>query len=364
MANVFDYFPWRGDLTMAQSEFCDVDRLLLCELVYTDIDAIEPRPLDEICTELSLQVKTMTASEKKKFLHLKQDERLYEELSVSPRFRSCRIGNCISSFIPELEQQFAAMTVELPDGTVAVVYRGTDWSLIGWKEDINMAYCDILPSQERAVDYLRSVGSQYQCPLRIMGHSKGGNLAIFAGSFCGEEIASRILEITSLDAPGFGESVLQSDGYKRIADRVRTILPRSSIVGALFTNTGKFSIVESSSTPLMQHITYNWEIMGNHFLTVAERDGMSQLVGSAVNEWIGRLEPEKRKKFIDTVWSLLASTDIEELGDLLDGKNAVTMIKNYNALDEESRNLIGEILAMLKECTKESFHDLLAQWKK
>ena len=364
MADVFEYFPWRGDLSMQAAPFCDVDRLLLCELAYVDFDADVPRMLPKLCGEVLEKYAKLPSQQKKKFFHLKQDERLLRELSASPRFGNCQVASCVSRFDPKAEQQFAAMTVLLPDDTAAVVFRGTDWSLIGWKEDINMAYCDLLPSQESAVEYLRMIGEKYKFPLRIMGHSKGGNLSIFASSFSGEEIASRILEVTSLDGPGFGETVLASAGYQRIADRVRTILPRSSIVGALFTRTGKFSVVESKATPLTQHITYYWEIMGGNFVTVAERDGTSQLLESAVNEWIRSLEPAQRKKFIDTVWSLLASTDITELGELLDGKNAMTVIKNYQTLDEESKRLIGETLSRLRDCTKDSLRELINQYKK
>ncbi|MBE6611182.1 MAG: DUF2974 domain-containing protein [Ruminococcaceae bacterium] len=364
MADLFEYFPWRGDLSMTAAPFCDVDRLILSELAYIDFDADTPQPLPDLCQKVLSKIEGKSNAEKKKILHLKQDEQLLRELSTCKRFKNCLIGSCVSQFDPEIEQQFAAMTVILPDETAACVYRGTDWSLIGWKEDINMAYCDVLPSQQSAVHYLRQAMERYETKFRVMGHSKGGNLAIFASAFCGEPLQDRILEVTSLDGPGFGELVIRSDGYKNIADRVRTVLPKSSIVGALFTNTGKFAVIESKSSPIMQHIPYTWEILGPNFVTVAERDGTSQLIGTAFNDWIRGLEPERRKLFIDTVWSLLADTEIYDLDDLLNGRNTLTVIKNYNALDESSKRMIGETLGKLRESVKESFGELIEQSKK
>ncbi len=361
MANLFDYLKWRGDLSLSQSELCDVDRLILSELCYMDFPSEGIESIPEHCRRVLAKLDSSAA--RKKLLHHKQDEQLLMELSISRRFEKMLISDFVSEFDAELEVQFAAMCVILSDNTVACIFRGTDWSLIGWKEDFNMAHFETLPSQRRALSYLETIGEKYKCPIRVMGHSKGGHLAIFASSFCNKSISDRIIDVTSLDGPGFGEDVISSDGYKNMSDRIRNFIPRSSIVGALFMNTGRFSVVESQAKSLMQHIPYNWEVIGSNFVTAAERDGTSQLVGSALNDWIASLTPETRKRFIDTVWSLLDGADITELGELLDGRNTFAIVKKYNALDEDSRKLIGETLTLLRECAKDSLIDLIEHYK-
>ncbi len=340
----------------------DADRLIFSELAYIDFGNDGPKPLHILCGEMLRKIDAIRNSGAKlKLLHHKQDEELLSVLAETPRFRDLMIAHCESRTSRTREEQFAAMTVYLPDDSAACVFRGTDWSLVGWKEDFNMSYSDALPAQLSAVKYLSRIGNLHGGKLRVMGHSKGGNLAVYAAAFAPEEVSRRVCEITSLDGPGFCEKVMESVEYGFIKDKVRTFMPKASIVGVLFSRTGRFTVIESRASGLMQHIPYNWEIMGAGFVTASEQDGSSQLVEDALNEWIRGMTPEERKKFVDTVWSVLADLKIDEFDDLLDGKNARAIIKNYAALDDEARTLISETLAKLRSCTKASLRDLYAQ---
>lgn len=361
MAGIFDYLKWRGDILMSAVPLTDADRLILSELSYIDFGNEEPKPLAQLCTEMLHKIEVIRKSgARMKLLHHKQDEELMRVLSQSPRFRELMIGHCESRISREREEQFAAMTVYLPDNSAACVFRGTDWSLVGWKEDFNMSYCEALPAQLSAVRYLARIGAVHGGELRVMGHSKGGNLAVYAAAFAPADIASRVVDITSLDGPGFCEVVMDSPEYAAIADKVRTFMPKASIVGVLFSRTGRFTVIESRASGVMQHIPYNWEIMGAGFITASEQDGSSQLVEDTLNDWIRTMTPKERKKFIDTVWSVLADLKIDEFYELLDGKNARAIIKNYAALDEEARTLIGETLAKLRTCAKASLRELIS----
>ncbi len=365
MANIFDYLKWRGDISFLAVPLCNADLLIFSELAYIDLCADTPQPLPELCrTALKKQEIIRNSGARQTMLHHKQDEQLLSELAQSPRFADVKIGYCESRTDKELEEQFSAMTVLLPGGSLLVVFRGTDWSLVGWKEDFNMAYCEVLPAQKSALEYLTRIACLHDGNLHVTGHSKGGNLAVYASAFVPEEISRRIIGVTSLDGPGLNQKILFSSEYAAISNRVRTFMPSASIVGTLFSHTGKFSIIRSRGRGVMQHIPYNWEIMGGDFVTAAERDGTSQLVAVTLNEWLAELSEEQRRTFIDTVWSVLANVDINELGELLEGKNARAIIKNYNALDEDSKRLIGDTLAKLRECAKGSLGELIAQAKK
>lgn len=365
MAGIFDYLKWRGDISMSAVPLTDADRLILAELCYIDLGAGEPTPLDELCHEaLRRQQIIVDSGSTHSLLHHKEDEELMRELIKSPRFSELKIGYCENKFSKSAEEQFAAMTVFLPYGAVLVVFRGTDWSLVGWKEDLNLTYADVLPAQKSAAEYLNRIAALHEGDLYVTGHSKGGNLAIYASAFCDAAVSERIVNVTSLDGPGFGEHIMNSPEYERIKDRVYTYMPSASIVGAILSRTGRFSIIKSRTHGFAQHIPYNWEIMGGGFVTGAERDGTTQLVELALNDWITGLTGEERKKFIDTVWSVFADLRIDELGDIFDGKNTRAIIKNYNSMDEESRRYISDTLAKLRECAKASLGELIAQMKK
>lgn len=365
MAGIFDYLKWRGDISLSQVPLTDADRLILAELAYVDLVAEEPIPLADICVNaLKRQTVISDSGSSHSLFHFKKDEKLLRELIKSPRFCEINIGYFESQYSKKREEQFAAMTAFLPDGRAAVVFRGTDWSLVGWKEDLNLAYSNELPAQKSAAEYLVKIAKMHGGDIYVTGHSKGGNLAVYAAALAPEDIASRIIDVTSLDGPGFGESFMESSEYIRIKDRVRTYMPSASIVGAILSRTGKFSVIKSRSTGFAQHMPYNWEIMGGGFITDAQRDGTTQLAEVALNEWISSLSPDERKRFIDTVWSVFSNVGVEELADLFDGKNTRAIIKNYNSMDEESREYISQTLAKLRECMKVSFRELITETKK
>ena len=365
MAGIFDYLKWRGDISLKAVPFSDADRLILSELAYVDLVADEPTPLADVCVNvLKRQTVISDSGSSHTLMHFKKDEKLLRELIKSPRFSEINIGYFESQYSKKRGEQFAAMTAFLPDGSAAVVFRGTDWSLVGWKEDLNLTYSDELPAQRSAVEYLTKIAQIHDGDIYVVGHSKGGNLAVYAATMAPESVTQRIIDVTSLDGPGFGEAFMASPEYARIKDRVRTYMPSASIVGAILSRTGKFSVIKSRSTGFAQHIPYNWEIMGGGFITDAQRDGTSQLAEVALNEWISSLSPDERKKFIDTVWSVFSNVGVTELADLFDGKNTRAIIKNYNSMDEESRAYISETLAKLRECVKASFRELIIETKK
>ncbi len=365
MAGIFDYLEWRGDISLTAVPLCDADRLIFSELSYIDLGADEPLPMPELCPKtLKKQEVIKNSGSRQTILHHKQDEKLLEMLSKAPRYADVKIGYCESKTNKKREEQFAAMTVFLPDSSLIIVFRGTDWSLVGWKEDFNMSYCEVVPAQKSALDYLIRIASLCDGKLHITGHSKGGNLSIYSAVSAPSEIAERIIDVTSLDGPGFCESLISSPEYAAIKERIQTYMPSASIVGTLFSHTGKFAIIKSRGRGFMQHIPYNWEIMGGGFVTAAVRDGTSQLIETTLNDWLFGIPIDERRKFIDTVWSVITELGIDELGELLDGKNARAIIKNYHSLDEDSRLLISDILTKLRESAKASLGELISQAKK
>ncbi len=365
MANIFDYLKWRGDIPMTAVPFTVADRLILAELSYVEFANDGPLPIGDLCRDMLKKIDIIKQSgAKMSLIHHKQDLKLMEALIESPRFSGLLLGHCEKRTDKGREEQFAAMTVYLPNDTAACVFRGTDWSLVGWKEDFNMAYCDVLPAQESAVAYLNRIGNIHDGKIVTLGHSKGGNLAVYASAFCNEEVSKRIVDVTSLDGPGFCDRVLNSPEYRFLSDKVHTYIPKASIVGTLLSRMGKFSIIESKGTGVIQHVPYNWQIMGADFVIAAKRDGSGQLVEDALNDWIKSMTADERRTFIDTVWSVLSATDMDELGDLLDGDNYRAIQKKYKNLSDEERKLISEALNKLRESAKASLHELLKESRK
>jgi hypothetical protein len=213
--------------------------------------------------------------------------------------------------------QFAAVTFDLPDGTHYVAFRGTDSTIVGWREDFNMAFESPIPAQSAAVKYLAEAAAATTGPLIIGGHSKGGNLAVYAAAHADAEIQSRIRLIYSFDGPGLDDATMASEGYAGIASRIRSFVPQQSVVGLLMTYHPEYTVVKSDGVGLLQHDSFTWQVLGTGFIAVTELDVSSQLVDQTVHAWLSQVSKEQRKVFVDTIFDILEATGANTVKELL-----------------------------------------------
>ena len=182
MATVFDYLKWRGDLSFAQDPLNPVDGLIFCALSYIPFVGQAAETPNEPIALRDAAADFLSLDDYESRVRAKNDAMMLRAAAETARFGGCKMVLYRDQFAPEEETQFAAMTFLLPDDTAFVAFRGTDRSLVGWKEDFNMAFQEAVPAQLLAQDYVREVAAEYVMPLRLGGHSKGGNLAVFAAA--------------------------------------------------------------------------------------------------------------------------------------------------------------------------------------
>ena len=200
MSNVCDYVKWRGDLELKDFEFNEIDNLILTRLAYFPFEMLINKGEEISITELSQRFKR--ADKTKIKVLWPEDNKLIPLLGNSERFGKIIATNFVNKINREQEKQFSAITLLLPDNTIFVSYRGTDDTLIGWKEDFNMSFKSHVASQLDAVEYLNNVASKYENKIRVGGHSKGGNLAVYASIFAKSDVKNRIINIYNNDGPG------------------------------------------------------------------------------------------------------------------------------------------------------------------
>ena len=182
MGNIFDYLTWRGDLTFTQDPPNAVDALIFSTLTYVDYGEKAARDPDTAVTLRECTEEFFSLEDPEGRARSKKDVELLRRAAETVRFGQCRLCLFQSRFLPEQETQFAAMTFLPDDGTMFLAYRGTDNSLVGWKEDFNMTFQQTIPAQRLAQEYIRQAALAYTAPMRVAGHSKGGNLAVFAAA--------------------------------------------------------------------------------------------------------------------------------------------------------------------------------------
>lgn len=361
MPNIFDYIAWRGDLSFKQSAFNDVDNLVLSRLSFLPFDNIVPSPdfpeagrvpLAECGTAL------LEADHRGLEFNLKDDLRLLQELVKSRRFRNMRLFAYVNHIDEESEKQFAALVAEVGDGSAYVSFRGTDKSLVGWKEDFNMSFMSEIPSQRQAVRYLEQVAEFCPAAIRVGGHSKGGNLAVYAAAFSAPAIQERLTKIYNNDGPGFHLEVLGNPGFSVVLGRTSTFVPQTSVVGMLLEHEEKYTIVKSSETGLFQHDLYSWQVMGRELVCLDKVTQSSRFIDQTLKTWLRNMDAEKRGEFVDALFGVLASTGAKTFDDLADNwyENALCIGKSLYRMDPYMRRVVRKTLwAMFKAGRKNLF---------
>ncbi|MFR2858233.1 DUF2974 domain-containing protein [Bifidobacterium scardovii] len=274
----------------------------------------------------------------------KLTQHLYEAVARSPRFAPIRLDGYADRFSRERQMQFAAVTMLLPDGTLAVVFRGTDDTFVGWKEDFNMAFQYPVPAQHAAAEYVNGVARLWRGPLVLLGHSKGGNLAVYAALNAPEKVAERITKVYSLDGPGFPSSVVNSPAYAAMMDRIEKIVPDSSIVGMIFETPEPCRVVRSDQQGPMQHLAFSWQVNGDDFDYLPEVAHSSQLFNQSLNSWLESMSTEQRERTVDALFSILHASNTDSISGLMNaGLKAVpNMIGTFVGLSDEDRRHLLE----------------------
>ena len=355
MANIFDYLNWRGDLDFKQSEFNDVDNLIITRFAYFPFDDIIKE--NEIATIKELSTRFQNLDFSKVQVLQKEDLDLFPALGNSNRFGQLKVTKYINVIDDEKEKQFSAITVFLPDKTIYVAYRGTDNTLVGWKEDFNLSFKSHLSSQISAKNYLEEVAKKYSGKLRVGGHSKGGNLAVYAASFANEKVKKRIINVYNNDGPGFMDDVTKSKEYLNILNKIHTFIPQSSVIGRLLSHKEKYTIVESTANGIMQHDLYSWQILGKSFVILNQLSDDSEFVDKTIRDWIIDITPETREKFVDIIYDILTKTDAKTLVGLKSNwlRNIKIILKSYSNIDKEDKKMIIEILTLLYNSARKNY---------
>ena len=351
MGNIMDYISWRGDLTFAQSPFNEVDNLILACFSYVNLDRIPA-----VTRQKGIELKKLVKEFKK--LHtikeLEADKSFIRlapfmmfEMAESVRFGNCVIRNYVNEIVTEAEQQFSAVEIVLDDGTSYISFRGTDDTIIGWKEDFNLS-TGVVPAQERAVEYMERISDKASGMLRVGGHSKGGNLAIYGSVMC-KSAHDKILEIYSNDGPGFSKEFQDSPETAEMMPKIIRIIPEYSIIGTLLEHEKQPIIVASTSRGLLQHDGFSWEVQGPGLV---RRDSLNKTALRFIeilHKWIDGMDTEQKRLLIEDLFATLQASGCENLSEVQSGgiKSLAAMVKRLDKFAPESKGMMQELLTAI-----------------
>lgn len=354
MANIMDYLDWRGDLSLEASEFNEVDNLILAQLVYVDFTGIVPEPDsgEKITLKEASELFFETHTEEEIMARVSMTKMaafVMKKMAQTRRFSEIQLSGYVNDISDEEQSQFSVVCVTLEDGSLYVSFCGTDSTIVGWREDFNMGYLSVTPGQQKAVEYLNRMADSGYKVVRVGGHSKGGNLSVYAAVNCRQEIKERIVQVYSNDGPGVSKEMTESGAYREMLPKITTILPESSIVGMLLEHREEFKVVRSTGNGIQQHDAMSWEVLGTGFVYAEQVAAQSVLLDKTMKSWLNQLKEEEREQIVETVFGMLEEARIKTVDDFYHSrwKTVQELMKAKSKLPEETQKIFSKALKLL-----------------
>lgn len=354
MANVVDYLEWRGDLSFRTAGFNEVDNLLLAQLAYVELDGIVAGEAD--AAEISLKEASAlfwsTHTEEEILARVSMTKSapfLMRKMAQTKRFANIKLSRYVNDISDEEQSQFSVVCAALPDRSIYVAFSGTDETIVGWRENFNMGFLTETPGQLKAVNYLNHIAEVRSEKMRIGGHSKGGNLAVYAAVKCKPQFKERIVAVFSNDGPGFNREMVESAAYQKMLPKIKTILPESSIVGMLLEHQEAYEVVKSAESGIQQHDAMSWEVLGTSFVYVEHIAAESLWLDETMKAWLYQLSTEEKEAIVETVFSMLEEAHIRTVDDFYTSKwkRVQELMRAKSRLPEENLKIFSKALKLL-----------------
>ena len=361
--NIIDYALLNAHKDFDTLPFSKIDGLIFAQLAYISFDNLVPDTksrsnglyLSEIaeCDDYEALFPLERTAERNK--------KLLNAAAYSKRYGKVRVNYYQDILDYEQDTQFCAITFIMPNGDGCIAFRGTDSTITGWKENFNMLYMSPVAAQKLSVPYVEQVSKKIKGNITLVGHSKGGNLAIYSGTMCSDKTKKKIVEIQSFDSPGFSEEFINSDNYIQTEQKITKLIPEESIFGLLLNNRDTYRIIKSDGSGVLQHDPFLWQIENDDFISGEKVYKRSQFIDNTFNDWVYNSDPNQRKMFVEAMFDIIESTNAENAVSFVDWsdciKNNTSLIFDaLKELDPETRSLVlsgvGSIFSTLNKNVK------------
>lgn len=363
MDTILDYLDWRGDIPFDTDGLNEVDSLIFSTLAYLKLHHnVSSEPGKGLSLrELAPLYKTLKRTDSA-FVSDKSSvllPQLLHRCATVSRYREVLVSGHLSRLDPQADLQFSATVFSIGKTLHYIAFRGTDDSIVGWKEDFQMSFMEAVEAQRTALAYLEEILPKLKGDILLGGHSKGGNLAVYGGTQVDPKLRKRILGIFTNDGPGFLEQVLESEGYRAMEGKIHSLVPKSSVVGMLLSHPEQYRIVNSREVGLLQHDPFSWEVRGNRFVYAQHLSLGSRGLRDALQVWMARQRVEDREAFVSALFDLVQSTGALRLGDI-NLKSLETMVRVYKDMDEETQGLLKRTVSSILDESRKALGKRIA----
>lgn len=376
--DIIDYAILNAHKGFDQLPFSKIDGLIFSQLSYLSFDNLVPDfknrgkgiYLSEIAENENYE--TIFPLERT----AERNKKLLNAVAYSNRYGKIRVNYYEDIFDIEKDTQFCAITFVFPNGDACIAFRGTDSTITGWKENFNMLFTSPVAAQKLSIPYVEKVAKKVKGNITLVGHSKGGNLAIYAGTMCNDETKMKIIEIQSFDSPGFTKEFIESEEHLATEEKIAKFIPEESMIGLLLNNRENYRIIKSEGSGILQHDPFMWQVENDDFVNGEKLYMRSKFFDDTFNDWVYSSSPEEREKFVEALFKMVNAANAENATSFIDWadnlkSNSALIYENLKDLDPETRNLVlkgfGNLFSSInknvKSTPKKLWNDTLKKLK-
>ena len=345
MANINDYLDWRGDIPISE-EFGinEIDNMIFARISYLLFDKIQLED-EETIESVSNKMKNFKNEE----FNYNGDKELITKLGQSKRFKDLILTDYIKNNDFEAERQFSAITIHISKKLMYLSFEGTDGTILGWKEDFNMAFKKNIAAQISCKEYLDKISNKYKSKKMILGgHSKGGNVAIYAAVTSEKKLQDRIIKVLNYDGPGFDKEFIDNIENYDFIDKIYTFIPQDSIIGRILEHEEGFRVVESIQKGIYQHDIYSWQVKGKNMIKLKETTKSSEIINDTMKTWLKNTTVEQRRLFFDAIFEIFNSTSASKFSEISIAwkTNMPKIVESYKGLSDDDKKNITEMIKL------------------
>lgn len=347
MPTILDHVRLVGEEDLSRRPFDALDALVLSQVVYMPMEGLTP--VEGQCTLARLWDFLEEEGADRDFDPFQRKRfQLVGECAKQPRYAQWMIHSYVNHIDTQQETQFAAACFKLPDDHTVISFRGTDWSLAGWKEDLNMSFMTV-PAQQDAVEYVQREAARTGDRLTLVGHSKGGNLSVYAAIQVPSTTQMRLHRVYSFDGPGVDAPTLHSEGFQRVCKRVESYIPQSSVVGMLLYHQPVYTVVRSASLGILQHDALTWQVKKGAFVELENLDSVGKLTDETLHAWLAEMNCEDRRLLVDTLYQVMAASQEETITGIVEDwqGSALRMLEALREVDPSVRKSVRKMIRSL-----------------
>ena len=349
MSNINDYLLWRGDIPINKKfKFNEIDSMILARFSYLLFSRINIAPKETIAS-ISERMKNFKNEE---FLY-NGDKELITNLGESKRFKNMIVTDYVEINSKEKENQFSAITIHISRKEIYISFMGTDNTINGWKEDFNMAFMENVPCQIAGKEYIERISKKYRYKkIRIGGHSKGGNVAVYSAITANKKIQNKIIKIYNYDGTRNNKNTINQFENSEIINKIESYIPQDSIIGRLLNHKEKMTVILSTEKGILQHDIYSWQVLKDDLIKLEKNTNVSENIDKTLTDWLETTTVEQRKIFVDVVFELLYSTDANTFGEIYKNLpiNITKILKKYSQTSTEDKKTITEMIKIMMSC--------------